>query len=389
MKIFDPSILDLPLFDERHRALAATLEAWVADHSHLVRELAGTSAPERSRYYTELLGREGWLAHAVTPPDGRERPDVRSLCLIREALAYMDDLADFAFAIQGLAAAPIAWFGSRHQKATFLPGFAEGRIIGSLALSEPQGGSDLAAMALEARQGPDGFAIDGIKTWVSNGNIADVHAALVRTGEGPGGLGLSFLLVPRETPGLTATGIELLAPRAFASLSFENCVLPADAVIGEPGMGFKYAMEILNLYRVSVGSAAIGFARKAFHAATEWARNRTVAGSKLIQAQMTKDKLADMAVFLDSASLLVARAAWEFDTGRRNVAAHASMAKLHATDGAAKVIDDTVQLFGAAGLVAGSVPETLYRQIRSLRIYEGTSEIQKIIIAGSIGRSVG
>lgn len=386
MKIFDDSLLDLPLFDDGHRALAASLEAWVADHAHLARDLAGTAAPERSRYYTELLGREGWLAHAVTPPAGRERPDVRTLCLIREALAYMDDLADFAFAIQGLAAAPIAWFGSDRQKERFLSGFAEGRVIGTLALSEPQAGSDLAAMALEARRGPEGFAVDGVKTWVSNGNIADLHAALLRTGEGPGGLGLSFLLVPRETRGLSASGIELLAPRAFASLTFDGCVLPADAVIGEPGMGFKYAMEILNLYRVTVGSAAIGFARKAFHAATDWARNRTVAGSKLIQAQMTKEKLADMAVFLDSASLLVARAAWEFDTGRRNVAAHASMAKLHATDGAAKVIDDTVQLFGAAGLVAGSVPERLYRQIRSLRIYEGTSEIQKIIIAGAIGR---
>lgn len=386
MKIFDDSLLDLPLFDDGHRALAASLEAWVADHAHLARDLAGTAAPERSRYYTELLGREGWLAHAVTPPAGRERPDVRTLCLIREALAYMDDLADFAFAIQGLAAAPIAWFGSDRQKERFLSGFAEGRVIGTLALSEPQAGSDLAAMALEARRGPEGFAVDGVKTWVSNGDIADLHAALLRTGEGPGGLGLSFLLVPRETRGLSASGIELLAPRAFASLTFDGCVLPADAVIGEPGMGFKYAMEILNLYRVTVGSAAIGFARKAFHAATDWARNRTVAGSKLIQAQMTKEKLADMAVFLDSASLLVARAAWEFDTGRRNVAAHASMAKLHATDGAAKVIDDTVQLFGAAGLVAGSVPERLYRQIRSLRIYEGTSEIQKIIIAGAIGR---
>jgi acyl-CoA dehydrogenase len=262
----------------------------------------------------------------------------------------------------------------------------EGRIIGSLALSEPACGSNLAALAFEGKKSADGYVLNGVKTWVSNGDIGDFHAVLTRTGEGPGGFGLSFLLVPANSAGLSATGIELLAPRSFASLTFDNCALPPEALIGAPGMGFRYAMEILNFYRVTVGSAAIGFARKALHASTDWCRDRDVAGSKLIQAPATKEKLADMALFLDAASLLVARSAWEFDTGCKDVATHSSMAKLYATDGAAKVIDDAVQLFGAAGLVAGSVPESLYRQIRSLRIYEGTSEIQKMIIAGSIGR---
>lgn len=387
MKIFDKAILDLPFFEDKHRSLAVELEKWVADHDHLSRDYAGRSAPERSRLFTQLLGAEGWLAHAVNPAPGRNRPDLRTLCLVREALAYMDDLADFAFAIQGLAAAPIAWFGSGRQKEEHLPDFSTGRIIGSLALSEPQVGSDLATVALDARKGPDGYVVNGVKTWTSNGNIADYHCVLARTGEGPGGLGLSFLLVPGDTPGLSVTGIDLLAPRAFSSLGFENCALPPEALIGDPGMGFKYAMEILNFYRVTVGSAAIGFSRKAFAAALEWSRDRSVAGSKLIQTQITKEKLADMAVYLDAASLLVARTAWEIDTGCKNVAVHSSMAKLYATEGAQKVVDDALQLFGAAGLVAGSVPEMLYRQIRSLRIYEGTSEIQKIIIAGAITRN--
>lgn len=387
MKIFDKAILDLPFFDDRHRVLAAELERWVADHDHLSRDYAGKSAAERNRLYVQLLGTEGWLAHAVDPAPGRNRPDLRTLCLIREALAYMDDLADFAFAIQGLAAAPIAWFGSGRQKDEHLADLRAGRAIGSLALSEPQVGSDLATAALDARKGPDGYVVDGVKTWVSHGNIADYHMVLARTGEGPGGLGLSFLLVPKTNPGLSVTDIDLLAPRAFAGLAFANCALPPEALIGEPGMGFKYAMEILNLYRITVGSAAIGFSRKAFGAAIEWCRNRNVAGSKLIQTQMTKEKLADMAVYLDAASLLVARTAWEVDTGCKNVAVHSSMAKLYATEGAQKVIDDALQLFGAAGLVAGSVPEMLYRQIRSLRIYEGTSEIQKIIISGALTRN--
>lgn len=388
MKIFDWSILALPLFEDRHRTLAQQLESWVEENRDLPSQYAQLSPSERGRCYTRILGQTGWLAYAVDPSgDHHRRPDLRSICLIREAFAYLDDLLDFAFAIQGLAAAPIAWYGSEAQKAALLPQHRSGERVGSLALSEPDCGSNLAAIRLPAEKSMQGYVLNGSKTWTSNGNIADYHCVLARTGEGPGALGLSFLLVPHATPGLSVREeIALVAPRAFASLDFDHCAVPADALIGEPGMGFRYAMEILDFYRVSVGATAIGFCRRACHAATHWSRQRDVAGGKLIQTQMTMDKLADMALYLDSASLLVARAAWEFDTGGNEVTMHSSMAKLYATEQAQKVIDDTVQLFGAAGLVVGSVPEQLYRQIRSLRIYEGTSEIQKIIIAGAIGR---
>ncbi len=388
MKIFDRSILALPLFDDHHRALADRLEAWVEAHAGLPAELAGLTAPERGRRYTALLGSEGWLSVAVDPAPGRDRPDLRSLCLMREAFAYLDDLLDFAFAIQGLAAAPVAWFGDDAQRKDLLPALRSGRTVGSLALSEPACGSNLAALAVGAARQADGsYQVDGRKTWVSNGNIADVHSVLLRTGEGPGGLGLSFLLVPRSTPGLrVAEDIELIAPRAFASLDFERCQLPEGALVGRAGMGFRYAMEILNFYRVTVGAAALGFCRRGVEAAVGWARSRDIAGSKLVQAQFTVDKLSNMALYMDTAALLVARSAWEFDTGVKDVSVHASMAKLQATEGAARVADDIVQLYGAAGLVADSLPERLFRQLRSLRIYEGTSEVQKIIIAGGFGR---
>ncbi|WLE59396.1 acyl-CoA/acyl-ACP dehydrogenase [Burkholderia plantarii] len=387
MKIFDPAILNLPFYDDAHRRLAADLEAWVEAHEWLPREYERLEAAERGRLYTRLLGQDGWLRHAVDPAPGRERPDVRALCLVREAFAYLDDLVDFAFSIQGLAAAPIAWYGSEAQRAAWLPGLRDGTTIGSLALSEPEAGSNLAAVAVEAGRTERGYAVDGLKTWVSNGNIADHHSVLLRTGEGPGGLGLSFLSVPAATAGVAPAGIELLAPRAFASLAFEQAELPADALIGAAGMGFRYAMEILNIYRASVGAAALGFARRALAASLAWSRERPVAGGKLLQQQFTIDKIANMVAFADSTALLVARTAWEFDTGAvAEVAAHASITKLLATDGLARVADDAVQLFGAAGLVAGSLPEGLFRQARALRIYEGTSEIQKIVIAGSVSR---
>ncbi|MCR6480862.1 acyl-CoA dehydrogenase family protein [Variovorax sp. ZS18.2.2] len=386
MTLFDPSILRLPFYEERHHALAADLEAWVERHRQLPHEHRALDVEEKGRVYTRLLGEAGWLRHAVEADSGRQRPDVRSLCLIREALAFLDDLLDFAFSIQGLAAAPLAWYGSPEQRACVIPAMREGRSIGALALSESESGSNLAALKSQAVREGAGYVLDGTKTWISNGPIADHHAVLARTGEGPGGLGLSFLWVPASTSGLRTERIDLLAPRAFSSLHFSQCLLPATALIGEPGKGFIYATEILDLYRVSVGAAALGFCRRAMRCATDWSRQRNVAGSKLIQTQFTIEKLSGMSLHLDTTALLVARAAWEFDTGVRDVAAHASMAKLHATDGASRVVDDVVQLFGAAGLVADSEPEQLFRQIRALRIYEGTSEIQKMIIAGAVSR---
>lgn len=276
--IFDPAILALPLYEDRHRALAARLESWVARHAMLPASLAGESEDERGRRYTRLLGREGWLAFAVDPAEGRDRPDLRSVCLIREALAYLDDLIDFAFTIQGLAAAPIAWFATAPGQRDLLPALRDGEIIGSLALSEPAVGSNLAALAASAVRDGNEFVLTGGKTWVSNATIADHHMVLARTGEGPGGLGLSFLLVPGGKEGLRTRAIDLMAPRAFGSLDFDGCRLPGDAVIGQGGGGFRYAMEILDFYRVAVGAAAIGFARRAFQSTVEWCRGREVAG---------------------------------------------------------------------------------------------------------------
>jgi acyl-CoA dehydrogenase len=387
MKIFDWTILSLPLFEERHRALAAQLESWISQQHYLSREFTHLSASERGRQYVHILGQMGWLAHAVGAPDSNARPDMRSICLIREAFAYADDLLDFAFSIQSLATAPIAWYGSEVQRASILPDCRSGVRIGTLALSEPECASNLAAVNLKAVKNEQGYVLDGDKSWTSNGNIADFHCVLARTGEGPGPMGLSFLYVPSSSTGLTFEAVDLLAPRAFSSLRFEQCAVPTDALIGQAGMGFVYAMEILDFYRVTVGSAAIGFCRRACDAAVDWSKRRVVAGgSRLIETQMTMDKLANMAVYLDSASLLVARAAWEFDMGGADLSMHSSIAKLYATEQAQKVIDDTVQLFGSAGLVAGSVPEQLYRQIRALRIYEGPSEIQKMIIARAISK---
>lgn len=387
-QVFDWSILALPLFDERHRALALKAEQWSDAHRGLPAEMERYPVSERVRRYTRLLGEDGWLAHALGPGPG-ERPDLRSICLLRQALAFTDDLLDFAFAIQGLSAGAIGRYGSEELRARYLGECRAGTRLGSLALSEPEAGSDLAAIALRAETVADGFVLNGTKTWISNGDIADFHCVLARTGNGPRGMGLSLLAVPARTPGLEAQPIDLLAPRPFASLHFRDCRIPQSALIGRPGLGFPQVMELLDLYRVSVAAAAVGLSRRACHAAVAWSRARTVRGSPLIEAQLTKEKLAGMAVYLDCASLLCARAAWEADTGSQRIGKHASIAKLVATEDGQRVVDSALQLLGAAGLVAGSPTERLYREIRSLRIYEGTSEMQQLIIADAFASEMG
>jgi len=386
MKIFDPSILELPFFDEGHRRLAAALEAWTEEHAAGLPTAATADVRDCGRRITRTLGAAGWFEHVAGRGREAGRPpvDFRSVCLIREAFAYVGDLVDFQFAIQGLACAPLVYYGTEAQRAEHLPAMLTGERVGSLALSEPDAGSDLAAVRTRAARVGDRYVLNGVKTWTSNGNIADAHCVLARTGDGGGAFGLSFFLVPATAPGLTVQDIELTAGRPFASLAFEECAVPAGNLIGAPGQGFQYAMEILDRYRITVGAAAIGFCRRAMRAALDWSKSRKVFGAPLFDQQMTKDKLAGMAVYLDAASLLVARAAWEVDRGQRRFSRHASVAKLYATDAAQPVIDDCLQLFGAAGLVKDSIPEMLYRQVRSLRIYEGTSEIQKLIIANSL-----
>jgi acyl-CoA dehydrogenase len=385
--LFDSSILALPLYEDRHRQLAARIEA-AADG--LAARIAGWESKgptELGRELTAALGEAGWLAHAVHPAG---RPDFRSIALIREGFAQVHDLCDFAFAIQAMAAAPIVHFGAPAQRAEFLPDIIAGRRIGSLAISEPAGGSDPAAITTRAARCGDTFRLNGEKTWISNADIADFHSVVVRTGEGPGVLGLSVLIVPADAPGLmVGPTIDMIAPRAFASLSFRDCVVPAANLIGKSGLGFSIAMEVLNRYRLTVGAAAVGFARQALRVGLAFARARRIKDRPLFDMQITQAKLADAEMALAASALLVARAAYELDHGMRGYAKQSSIAKLHATEAAQRIVDNVVQLHGAAGLVQGSVPERLYRQIRSLTIYEGTSEIQRLIIAGQLRRAAG
>jgi acyl-CoA dehydrogenase len=391
MRIFDRSILALPFFGDEHRRLAEQVELWV-QHQAEQRDFGTVrDIKDRGRYLTRLLGEAGWL-HYVTgncfSAGNIHAPDFRAICLLREGLSFLDDLCDFSLSIQGLASAPVLFYGNNDQRSKYLPDLSTGRKVGSLVLSEPEVGSDLAGIQLRAIRDGDRYVLNGEKTWISNGNIADYHCVFARTGEGPGALGLSCFVVSATTPGLAINeDIEVMAPRPFASLRFRDCFVPKENLIGKAGHGFRYAVEILDRYRTTVGAAAIGFCRKAMKIALEHSRSRKVFNTFLFETQMTKEKLSEMAVFLDAASLLVARAAWEIDSGINKFSKHSSIAKLYATEGAQKVVDDALQLLGAAGTVKGSVTEELYRQIRLLRIYEGTSEIQKLIIAESLGLS--
>lgn len=387
MKIFDRSALRLPLYDEPHRALADRLEAWVEHNPGLTGRWRAAAPAAAARQIAALLGGEGWLELAIARTRaGSPGPDFRTVCLIREALAYCDDLLDFVFSIQSLSACAIASYGSAEQQAAYLPALRTGHRLGSLAISEPQSSSDIAGIQLVARQDGERFRLTGQKAWIAMASVADFHCVLARTGSGPAMFGLTLFLVPAETPGLSAAPeVDLIAPRALSGLVFDDCVVPASAVIGKPGHGFRYVLEILERYRVTVAATALGFCRRALAAAVGWSRERRVADGALFDLQMTKERLADMVVYLDTASLLVARTAWEIDTGQLDgLSRHAATTKLYATDGAQQVVDRALQLFGAAGLVSGSIMESLYRQVRALRIYEGTSEIQKLIIAGSL-----
>jgi acyl-CoA dehydrogenase len=381
---FDEGILALPFYEPRHVALARDIEAWCEKNAELWGEPDDDRRERSGARIVQALGRDGRLAFldaAAPTGDG----DCRSLCIIREALAYADDLADFAFSIQALAATPLLRHGTEAQRRRYLPDLAKGQLIGSFAVSEEAAGSDVAAVDARAESVGDGYVINGKKAWIANGDIADLHCVIARTGEGPGPLGLTAFLVPATAPGVRVERVPLIAPRAFANLVFEDCRLPADSVLGRPGGGYAIAMDLLERFRMTVGAAAVGFARRAVDAAFARAKARPMYGGHLFDLQMTKATFADMEVALNAAALLVARAAWETDRGGRRASAHSSIAKLYATERAQEIVDASLQLFGAAGLVKDSLTERLYRQIRSLRIYEGSSEVQKMIIAGSLG----
>ena len=385
----DRSFLDWPFLEDRHRAFAAGLEAWAAAEIGLGVH-AHADVDGECRALVAELGAAGWLAHAV-PPEG-QAVDVRMLCLAREILARHAGLADFAFAMQGLGTASVALFGSEALRAQVLPGARAGTHIAAFALSEPDAGSDVAATASTAVRVAGGWRLDGVKTWISNGGIADHYVVFARSGEAPGARGLSAFLVPADTPGLSiAERIEGIAPHPLATLRFEGCVVPEGNLLGRAGEGFKVAMATLDIFRPTVGAAALGFARRALDEAVARAASRRMFGATLGDLQLTQAKLGEMAMAIDASALLVYRAAWARDlragqpagdpTGMRQQAAWAAMAKLHATEAAQQVIDAAVQMFGGMGVRSGVKVEELYREIRALRIYEGASEVQKLIIA--------
>ncbi|NNG05106.1 MAG: acyl-CoA dehydrogenase [Inquilinus sp.] len=376
----DRSFLDWPFFDDGHRALAAGLEEWAravlpADHADI---------DAACRRLVAALADGGWLDYVVPAAYGGAHPalDVRSLCLIREILARHDGLADFAFAMQGLASGPISLFGTPQQKDAVLPAVRGGTRIAAFALSEAEAGSDVAALATTARRDGDSFVIDGGKTWISNGGIADHYVVFARTAEAPGAKGLSAFLVDADTAGLDVVErIAVIAPHPLATLRFEGCRVPADRLIGKPGEGFKIAMATLDVFRSTVGAAALGFARRALDEALDRAATRQLFGRPMAALQMTQARLADMATAVDASALLVYRAAWARDNGAERITREASMAKMFATEAAQQVIDSAVQIFGGLGIVSGVKVEELYREIRALRIYEGATEVQKIVIA--------
>jgi acyl-CoA dehydrogenase len=380
--VADRSFLAWPFFEERHRALAAALEDWSAQELGRYEEVRDVDGA--CRELVALLGAAGWLRHAA-PEDGRL--DVRSLCLMREILARHAGLADFAFAMQGLGSGSITLFGSDELKEGYLPRVRAGKQIAAFALSEPEGGSDVAALRTTARAEGASWVLDGRKTWISNGGIADHYVVFARTGEAPGAKGLSAFVVDAETPGLRiAERIEVIAPHPLATLELSGARVPKTHLLGRPGEGFKVAMATLDIFRATVGAAALGFARRALDEAVTRVKQREAFGQKLAEFQATQMRLADMATEIDAAALLVYRAAWTRDIAADRVTREAAMAKMYATEAAQRVIDGAVQLWGAMGVRSGSAVERLYREIRALRIYEGTTEIQKLVIANQVLR---
>lgn len=373
--------LDWPFFDGHHGALAQAVDAWAAAN---ISDAHGGDVDGACRTLVAQLGAAGWLRHAA-PGESSGRIDTRAICIIREVLARHAGLADFAFAMQGLGSGPIALFGSAAQRAAWLPAVAQGTTIAAFALSEPGAGSDAAALSCAARQDGDTYVLDGEKTWISNGGIADFYVVFARTGEAPGSRGISAFIVDADTPGLVvAERIALMAPHPMARLRFDACRVPASSRIGAPGQGFKIAMATLDVFRASVAAAALGFARRAMAAAVQHTLQRELFGQKLADFQLTQATLAQMATGIDAAALLTYRAAWERDRSpvgeRGRTTGAVAMAKLQATETASQVIDAALQLFGGQGVVSGAVVETLYREIRALRIYEGASEVQRLII---------
>ena len=382
------SHLDWPFLEPRHKALATELDLWAG--RVLAEELRYHSVravDDACRKLVRQLGEGGWLKYAIGGTAygaSADTIDTRAVCLIRETLARHSGLADFAFAMQGLGSGAISIFGSPEQKQRYLPCVAKGTAIAAFAISEPDAGSDVAAVTCAARQDGDSYVINGEKTWISNGGIADFYLVFARSGEAAGAKGISAFIVDADAPGLEiAERIEVMAPHPLARLVFKDCRIPATQCLGGPGQGFKIAMSTLDIFRSSVAAAALGFARCALHEALSRSTSRKMFGQALADFQLTQAKLAKMATDIDSAALLTYRAAWLKDMGQP-VTVEAAMAKMTATEIAQQAIDSAVQIFGALGVVSGEAVERLYREIRPLRIYEGATEVQQLIIARGI-----
>lgn len=375
----DRSFLNWPFFDEDHRTLADALDTWAAG---ALGDIDHHDADAACRALVADLGAAGWLTHSAVDPVAEGTLDVRRLCLIRETLARHDGLADFAFAMQGLGTGAISLFGTPEQQNTWLPLTRAGKALSGFALTEPQSGSDVANSTMTATPDGESYVLNGEKTWISNGGIADVYTVFARTGEGDGARGLSAFVVPADTPGLEVVArLDTIAPHPLAHLRFADCRVPATALIGARGAGFRIAMSVLDVFRPTVAAAALGFARRALDEALARVTQRHVQGAPLFDLQMVQGHIADMALDVDASALLIYRAAWTKDSGAPRITREAAMAKLYSTEQAQKVIDTAVQLHGGDGVKSGETVERLYRDIRALRIYEGASDVQKVIIA--------
>lgn len=384
----DTAYLDWPFFTHHHGDLARTLDTWATQH---VPHTHGHDVDAECRTLVRKLGASGWLRYAVAGTaygGGEDSIDTRSICLIRETLARHSGLADFAFAMQGLGSGAISLAGTHEQKQRYLTRVVSGEAIAAFALSEPDAGSDVAAMQCSARVEGDHAVLNGSKTWISNGGIADFYVVFARTGEAPGARGISAFIVDADTPGFSiAERIDVIAPHPLATLRFTNCKVPLSQRVGAAGEGFKVAMRTLDVFRTSVAAASLGFARRALDEALHRATTRKMFNQTLADFQLTQAKLAQMATTIDSSALLTYRAAWQRDQGR-SVTREAAMAKMAATEGAQQVIDAAVQIWGGMGVVSGHIVERLYREIRSLRIYEGATEVQQLIIAKDLLREL-
>lgn len=383
-KVVSREWLDWPFFEPRHHAIGGALDGFV--RSGAIDAIDHSNVDGACRDLVRAMGKAGLLNCAVAAPDADVATiDSRSICLSRESLAYADGLADFAFAMQGLGSGAIALGGSRELRNIVLLKVRAGEWLAAFALSEKEAGSDVAAMSCVARTDGDSYVLDGEKTWISNGGIADVYTVFARTGEAPGARGISGFVVFPDDPGFSiGERIDVIAPHPLATLRFESCRIPADRRLGPPGGGFKLAMQTLDIFRASVAAAALGFARRAIDEAVAHARSRRIFGQTLADMQLTQAALGEMATATDAAALLTYRAAWRRDVQKLPTTREAAMAKLAATETAQQVVDRAVQMFGGRGVRKGEVVESLYREIRALRIYEGATEVQKLIIAREI-----